>query len=758
MSTLTFQQRHRMGVVLAWLAVAIVAVVIVLSRFSTSVDLSYFLPAAQTAEETVLIDRLGQGPGSRLWFIHLPAGFSESAGQGSNAFKQDLIATGLFASVINGSDELAPDAIPDAVFDNRYLLEDVDVSAAGIRTALTNRLPDLTFSPGPEWEAFFFADPYLASVAVMETGVAPLQATAPVWLDAAGGAYLVAETIAPAYDTEAQITVAGTLQRVAVERFGVAAESSGVGAYAADIQQTIRAEATARSALATGAIFAVLMFMYRSALLTVLGAVPLLLGVVAALAAVTLIFGEVHGITLAFGFTLFGVAIDYPLHVLSHRRAGDSVASIWPVMRLGCLSTVLAYCALAGAGSAGLAQLGVFSAVGVLVALLASITFLPAVAPRTVPAGLKATQPVASFELRHTIWMLLLLVSGGGLLLQSGNDLFSDDLAALTPLPRDTLERDAALRREFGAPEIRYLILVTGPAAEAVLVTTEQLVDDLRSAPDSVAGVQSVTDLVPSRKTQARRRAALRVFRPEFLQDAAAQLGFTADSFDALRAALETAPQRADITVDTYRGSQLAPLVESKLYQRQGTWSSLVTLGRIDNLHAVTETIAQYPGARLVDLKAASVSLVGRYRQEVLLLLAGAFAVVAGVLWWQVRTLRRWLWIVGSLAGTVLVTVLLTALVFGSVSLFSLIATVLVAGLGFDYLLFLSRGSDADSAISAASIANSRHAILASFLSTAAAFAILGASAVPILASLGFTVLTGVVTAFLLGRFGLARR
>ena len=42
--------------------------------------------------------------------------------------------------------------------------------------------------------------------------------------------------------------------------------------------------------------------------------------------AVGAMFGAVHGITLAFGFTLIGVAQDYPLHLLSHRRADRAPA------------------------------------------------------------------------------------------------------------------------------------------------------------------------------------------------------------------------------------------------------------------------------------------------------------------------------------------------------------------------------------------------------------------------------------------------
>ena len=58
--------------------------------------------------------------------------------------------------------------------------------------------------------------------------------------------------------------------------------------------------------------------------------------------------------TLAFGFTLIGVAQDYPLHVLSHRRADraprDVARALWPTLATGVASTCIAYLAFLFSG------------------------------------------------------------------------------------------------------------------------------------------------------------------------------------------------------------------------------------------------------------------------------------------------------------------------------------------------------------------------------------------------------------------------
>jgi predicted exporter len=70
---------------------------------------------------------------------------------------------------------------------------------------------------------------------------------------------------------------------------------------------------------------------------------PVATGVVAGIAAVSLGFGSVHGITLGFGSTLIGEAVDYAIYYLIQARAtpraaaaGVWLADSWPTMRLGC--------------------------------------------------------------------------------------------------------------------------------------------------------------------------------------------------------------------------------------------------------------------------------------------------------------------------------------------------------------------------------------------------------------------------------------
>ena len=144
---------------------------------------------------------------------------------------------------------------------------------------------------------------------------------------------------------------------------------TGPGAFSVEIGGRTAARGAAGSASSTrSACVALLWIAYRSWKAPLLGALPLASAGLAGLGAVALLFDGVHGITVAFGFTLIGVAQDYPIHLFSHQRAGvspcASARALWPTLATGVVSTCIAYATFLVSGVDGLKQLAVFTIVG----------------------------------------------------------------------------------------------------------------------------------------------------------------------------------------------------------------------------------------------------------------------------------------------------------------------------------------------------------------------------------------------------------
>ena len=173
---------------------------------------------------------------------------------------------------------------------------------------------------------------------------------------------------------------------------------SGNGAFAVASRATIQHEVLRLSLLSAALVIALLLLIYRSVVALALGLLPVLSGGIAAVAAVGAGFGYVHGLTLGFGTTLIGEAVDYSIYLfIQSERArvgiggnggsdlGDRqwVERFWPTIRLGVLTSICGFASLLFSGFPGLAQLGLYSITGLVVAAVVTRFVLPSLLPAT---------------------------------------------------------------------------------------------------------------------------------------------------------------------------------------------------------------------------------------------------------------------------------------------------------------------------------------------------------------------------------------
>ena len=135
------------------------------------------------------------------------------------------------------------------------------------------------------------------------------------------------------------------------------------------------------SALSALVVLAMLIFIYRSALAVVLVVIPVAFGLLIGVLVVNAVFGSVHAITLGFAATLIGEAVDYPSYLLLNTAPGEAARNTARRLRvtfaLAVLTTVVSALALTLSSFKGLAQLGVLTMVGVLVAGLITQFLIP---------------------------------------------------------------------------------------------------------------------------------------------------------------------------------------------------------------------------------------------------------------------------------------------------------------------------------------------------------------------------------------------
>lgn len=760
---------RRTALALLWLAILAIAGYAISQRLQVSGDLRKFMPSAQTPAQKLLLEELGEGPGSRLLLMSLGGADAETLAAQSQAIAATLAADARFSLVANGGED-ALAAIPERLRPYRYLLSPTldaqRYDEAFLRDELDARVQDLGSPAAALIEPLLPADPTLETLRIAE---AMQPATAPqrlhgVWFDQAGREALLAiETKSAGFDpTGQQAAVAAIEAAFAAVRGDTAATMTltGPGAFSVEIGGRTQREASWIGMVDSIGLILLLLIAYRSWRTPLFGVLPLASAGLAGLGAVAFVFADgVHGITVAFGFTLIGVVQDYPIHLFSHQRAGVSpwanARAIWPTLATGVASTCIAYVTFLFSGVDGLQQLAVFTIVGLGVAALTTRLLLPALidpAPRDPAASPRLARlwsAVARVP-RPRGWQLALLAALALAVLRfAPGPFWQNDLSKLTPVPADALARDAHLRDELGAPDVRWLLAVRGPDAETALRRAEALKAPLDAlvAQGALAGYDSPANVLPSAATQRARQAALP--KPDALRaalDAAvAATPFRADVFEAFLADVETARTAKPLAPRDLAGTPLATRVGGLLIENDDHAVALVSMTGLDHPARVAAAVGGREGVALMDLKTASESLVVAYRERVLFALGIAALLLAATVWLALRAPRRALRVLLPMALT---TLLILAVLRGSgveLTLFHLVALILAAGLGLDYALFFEHaGDDYDDQL------RTLHALIVCSLMTLLVFFLLALSSIPVLRAIGLTVTLGVIGNFVL--------
>ncbi|KWI61249.1 hypothetical protein WT72_06585 [Burkholderia pseudomultivorans] len=774
--------------VLVWL-LALVACGIAISRASFTADLSAFLPRSPSAGQQVLVDQLRDGIVSRLILVAIDGGDAATRAALSRRVAGTLRADPQFAAVNNG------EAVNEArdrqfVFEHRYLLSPAVTpqrfSAAGLHQALGDSLDLLSSSAGLVAKDLLPRDPTSevgALVDQLDSGAQPAIRDG-VWASRDGArAVLVVQTAAAGSDTDAQARAIDAVRRAfaaATQAVPNAAACSlamtGPGVFSVETRDTIRHDVERLSSASIVLIVALLLTLYRSPRTLALGLLPVLSGVAAGVAAVSVVFGTVHGLTLGFGTTLIGEAVDYSIYLfVQSAQAGSArpadatrawLAAYWPTIRLGVLTSVCGFASMLFSSFPGLVQLGLYSIVGLTAAALVTRFVLPHlrgahIAIRDVSrvGAVLARAADAAPRLR---WPLaVLVVAAAATLVLHRDALWSRELAALSPVPARAQALDARLRADVGAPDVRYLVVIGAPTEQAALERAEQVAAQLQPLVErgTLAGFESPARYLPSNAAQRARQANL----PDAdtlaarMRDAVANqpIELKPGLFAPFIADVEAARHAPPITRADLRGTSMALAVDALLTERAGRWSAMLPLRAPDATHAVepapgldTATIraavarAGVPDALFVDMKAEADRLYVDYVHEDIRLSLAGFAAIAVLLLVALRSPRRAARALAPLVAAVLVVTAGFALAGVPLTILHLVGMLLIVAVGSNYALFFCRRDGAQPVTPYTLVS-----LLIANLATVAGFGLLALSHVPLLETFGLTVGPGAILA-----------
>lgn len=797
-ATLQQRSRHAWGMRAAWLVLALVAALYCGWRFAgpspLQTNLLALLPATEAdpvAEKAV--DTLAGALGDRTVFL-VTAQDADHAKAAARQLGASLQKSGAFGSVTAALPPFDLSRIGALYGPYRFgLLTPADraalasASPATLHDALAQRL----YSPMQGGlstpladDPFGWLEHWLAGLPLATSNLELEDNLLVAHRGAATSVLIVATLPGSAYETHTQHAVLDALadgERALRRSYpDVSVARTGAVFYAESARSASEREVHLIGIGSLCGIALLMLWVFRSPRLLLLGFVSTALGIVCALAVTLLVFGKLHLLTLVFGASLIGEAVDYSIqYFVVYLGAGPDpdwdarrgARAVRPALTVALATSLLGYAILTWVPFPALKQIACFAMTGIVTAFASVLWLLPALlvrAPKRRPQRVfaAASRVLAVWHRaiggKRAVWVALLLLAlaiPGWLRLSS-----DDDIHLLIQRDPSLVAQEDKIRDAVGVDDSGQFFVVRGDSAETVLQRAESLgakLDALSGTANRLGGYQSVTSFVPSLRQQNADRALLaqHVFGDlAALRATLLQAGFRDAVADAWLAAYAT-PSKP-LTIDTwlaapwsqpYRHLWLGEVDAGTSPRARAVAAVVIPQGVTPrNEAALIATAHSIPGVVFVD-KAASVSaLFGAYRVDSGWWLAGALALVLALLILRYR-------VRGGIAVTlpVLLAAGVTLAVFGyarmPLNLFNWLALMLVLGVGANYAVFLREGclrAEAD-------LGAVWTGVLLSAATTLLSFGMLGMSSMPALKSFGATLALGIAVAVLLAPIGM---
>lgn len=477
-----------------------------------------------------------------------------------------------------------------------------------------------------------------------------------------------------------------------------------------------------------------------------------------------LVFGSVHILSLVFGSTLMGVAVDYALHY-SCATVASSDPSRWaplrtlmPALPLSLLSSIVGYIFLLVPPFSGIRQMAVFGASGILGAFISVCLWGPIIIKNRQNTELPVAKKMMSLLLRISGLIRTskakCLFSLGCFTLFTGSLFFMNvnNDVRLFQAPDPALKYEEMQVQEMMRfyPSQTYVVLI-GYSLQEVLEKEEKVTKflDALMRRGGLEGYKAFSQFVPSNKAQEYNRDLVKrmMGRPE-------------------RKAIE-ASLRIEIPEDTFSNDLNYDLsvedlekLPSQLKGRVKTIgqkiSTIIQLNDPKEIFEIEQFIKEIPGVFYVDIVSKYTDLFSSYLTVILAILGALFAIVFLMfsLWKGARRGGRVLMPAGL---SIMLTLAATFLFEPFFNIFHAMGLVLVFCIGMDYTFFLY-WAPKEKNLSAPK--KHQTLLLANFLAamtTIFSFGFLAFSQTRAIHSFGFTVFTGItlnlfITTILLGR------
>ncbi|MFT2091847.1 hypothetical protein [Paraglaciecola sp. 2405UD69-4] len=511
--------------------------------------------------------------------------------------------------------------------------------------------------------------------------------------------------------------------------------SSGLMFHSAAITAQASFETQLFGGLSIVGVLALTILSFRS--IQPLICISLLLGsaMLAGMLALTIVFEEIHILSLVFAVSLIGVAVDYGYHTLLTAKhtglRGKTLRDyIAPAILVSGITTIVSYSLLLLLPIPLLRQVAVFIVSGLLFTIFTTLTLIVAwpwqrqSSPASNVSTSKTVKHLKGFKLMLTVLLLSCVVV-------APNWYFQDDINAFNSSPAHLINNEKQVNQIIGNQQYPRFIYTQGSNQQEILQRFEKIRKAIDKINNETYELLGIDQWVPSFQTQEDNTNWLKyglsnnklTAITEFMnQEALAKLTALPNALMTIKdlppEILKLYPQ---ITTkeNTLTGimSYMGPVDNVFLEQLQQQLDFPVFY--FDQPAKYSLALSKLRGYLLQFLMATAVAL--------LLLMAFRYGVLKGL----------------KLASIPIITALsslaISHLLLGYVSLFNLLGCILIIALSVDYVVFLIEHGRQQHVLKAISL---------SAATSGLAFGMFVFSSTPAILQFGLTILLGVIIAW----------
>lgn len=765
-----------------WAAVLLALLAFVAARLIVSTDISEFIPTGEDQTKAKISQAIVRSPLLQTIVLTLEAADAPSAVAASQAFETAARSDPQLMASLAFIDSGPPAGLEQTLWElyqpRRFAFAGIDehdlerrLTDLGLRDTVADLEQRLRSPLSPLVSRLAPEDPFLALPRLMER----LERERPRGLDVVAGRFVAQHRYAvlflgthrSAFDATAQRDIFARLHACFAEVQSqypeLELEMSGVGRFAIQAEATIKADIQRTTILSVVGLLALGIALFRSVHLVALSMIPIVAGFTVASAVSIVVFGQVHGLTLAFGASLIGVCIDYVAHFYVHHTLRPhplgppaTLRKIWPGLRTGAVTTIAGFVVMAGSSFPGLQQISLFASVGVAAALLSTRFILPALVPATPPPvhlrAWLADRLVRWFGLlqRNPRWLGVLALSAVVLTVAGlTTTQWDDDLRQMNQLDPKLVAEDDRVRERVARFEPGTFVVAIGDTEEAALQVNDAVANAMRAAvaAGEVVAWQNVASLVPSaaRQTRIHQTLASSLGLRSRLDNALASAGFHPEAFAPFYRDLAAEPP-PPLRFDDLARSGAGVLVRPFRLEIGDQIGFLTFVRGITSAPALNSRLDAIEGAVYIDQANLIRSANLAYRTRAVQLVWVGLLAVFAVLLLRYRDVKTAIaaFVPAILAAGATIGVLAAARI--PLSLMGVTALLMILSMGVDYGVFLVESLDEDEGSLQATLLG----LMVAALTTVLGFGVLALSIHPAMRTIGIIAAVGVAASLLL--------